>query len=213
MAARTKSGTGFDPAAVEAVEWLARRDLGAPVPGSGPASVADEWRGGGFGDEGHCRRFLRDPHPPRFRRPGGVEVAAVGPEDDAESFGATAAFGLRAPARAGSTFASLPGNAGWRCYVAHAGSAPPAAAATFAAGPIVLLAVDATVEAGGRSAARAALLHRVLSDAIEADARVIGARVDEADASRKDAAAGLLLAGFKAAYLCPAWVDARLPAG
>jgi hypothetical protein len=212
MAPQTKGGTGFDPAAIEAVEWLARRDLGAPVPGSGPESVAAEWRGGGFGDDGDWRRYLRGPHPPRFRRPGGVEVSAVGPDDDAESFGATAAFGLRAPARTGSAFASLPGRPGWRCYVAHAGSAPPAAAATFAEGPIVLLAVDATAEAGGRSTARAALLHRVLTDAIEAGARVIGARVDEADDSRHDDAAGLLLAGFEAAYLCPAWVDARLPA-
>jgi hypothetical protein len=212
MAPRTKGGTGFDPAAVEAVEWLARRDLGAPVPGGGPESVAEDWRGGGFGKDGHWRRYLRGPHPPRFRRPGGVEVSAVGPDDDAESFGATAAFGLRLPAGTGSAFASLPGRRGWRCYVAGGGSAP-AAAASFACGSIVLLVVDATAEAGGRSQARAALLHRVITDAIETGAQVLGARVDEADDSRHDAAAGLLLAGFEAAYPCPAWVDARLPAG
>jgi hypothetical protein len=212
MAPRTKGGTGFDPAAIEAVEWLARRDLGAPVPDGGPEGVADDWRDGGFGDDGHWRRYLRGPHPPRFRRPGGVEVSAVGPGDDAESFGATAAFGLRLPAGAGSALASLPGRPGWRCYVGHGGRAP-AAAATFASGKIVLLVIDASAEAGGRSPARAALLHRVLTDAIESGARVIGARVDESHDSRHDDAAGLLLAGFEAAYLCPAWVDARLPAG
>jgi hypothetical protein len=212
MAPRTKGGTGFDPAAVEAVEWLARRDLGAPVPGASPASVADEWRDGGFGDGGHWRRYLRGPHPPRFRRPGGVEVSAIGPDDDAEPFGASVAFGLRLPALNASAFASLTGRPGWRCYVAHGGSAP-AAAATFASGSVVLLVADATAETGGRSPARAALLHRVITDATRAGARVIGARVDEADDSRHDSAAGLLLAGFEAAYLCPAWVDARLPTG
>ena len=220
MAPPTQGGTGSDPAMIERVEWLAQRDLGAAVPASEPQTTATatatataEVSGspGGSASTGRWVRFLRDGHAPRFRLPGGIEVAAV---DDAgsESFASTAAFGLGLPARFESTFASLPGRPGWRCYVASGGKAP-AAAATFADGPIVLLALDASGEAGRRSPARMALLHRVIADAVEAGARTIAARVDEeADAARKEGAAGLLLAGFKAAYSCPAWVDAALPA-
>jgi hypothetical protein len=211
MASQTKGGTGFDPAAVERAEWLAQRDLGAPVPGSTPREAVAGWQGGSE-PPGHWRRFLRDNHPPRFKVPGGVEVS-VARDGDSESFAATAAFGLHLHARTEAAFAALPGRPGWRCYVAHGASASPAAAATFTDGPIVLLAIDATEEAGLRSASRAALLHHVIGDAIESGARIIGARVDERDEkSRRDAAAGLLLAGFESAYECPRWVDAGLPA-
>jgi hypothetical protein len=213
MVPQTKGGTDFDPAAIERLEWLAQRDLGAPVPGSTPQDAVTGWEEGrGFDPPGHWRRFLRDVHPPRFDPPDGVEIATV-ESGDSESFGATAAFGLRLPARTEAAFAALPGRPRWRCYLARAGAAPPAAAATFTDGPIVLLAIDATEEAGLRSPSRSALLHRVIGDAIEAGARLIGARIDErVEESRRDAAAGLLLAGFKSAYDCPRWVDAGLPA-
>lgn len=216
----TKGGVEFDPAAVERVEWRAQTDLGAPVAGSGgPDSdgpgradrVGDStWGLDGFQPAGHWRRFFRDAHPPRFRAPGGVDVREVAP-GDSQSFGATAAFGLGLPARAEAAFATLPGKPGWRCYVTDAGRVP-AAAATFTDGVIVLLAVDATAAAGWRSPARSALLHRVISGAIEAGARLIGARIDERAEDVNKAVAGLLLAGFEKSYLCPAWVDAGLPA-
>jgi hypothetical protein len=210
MAPLTKGGTDFDPAAIERAEWLAQRDLGAEVPGSSPQDAVAAWRVGSE-PPSHWRRFLRDNHPPRFASPGGVEIAIVR-DGDSESFGATAAFGLGLHARTEAAFASLPGRPGWRCYVAGGGAAP-AAAATFTDGRVVLLALDATKGAGRRSPSRAALLHRVIGDAIESGARIIGARVDERDEkSRRDAAAGLRLAGFDSAYDCPGWVDAGLPA-
>jgi hypothetical protein len=209
MAAVTKGGTEFDPVAVERVEWSVQRELGAPVPSLEGANGA-KWGLLGFEPSGHWRRFLRDAHPPRFQVPDGVDVTAVESGDSA-SFGATAAFGLGLPARTEATFASLPGKPGWRCYVTRAGSAP-AAAATFTDGPIALLAVDATAEVGRRSGSRAALLHRVIDDAIESGARLICARIDlDAEAS-SDATAGLLLAGFEKSYLCPLWVDTAFPA-
>jgi hypothetical protein len=211
MAPQTNGGADFDPAAVERAEWLVQRDLGAQVPGPTAQEAVAAWQGG-FEPPGHWRRFLRDTHLPRFKPPGGVTVSVVG-GDGSESFGATATFGLHLHARTEAAFAALPGRAGWRCYVAHGASASPAAAATFTDGPIVLLAIDATEEAGLRSPSRSALLHRVISDAIEAGSRLIGARVDErVQGARRDAAAGLLLAGFKSAYDCPGWVDAGLPA-
>jgi hypothetical protein len=210
MAAVTKGGTEFDPAAVERVEWSVQRELGAPVPDSLAGADGAKWGLLGFDPSGHWRRFLRDAHPPRFRVPDGVEVTAVEPGDSA-SFGATAAFGLGLPARTESAFAALPGKPGWRCYVTQAGRAP-AAAATFTDGPISLLAVDATAEVGRRGPSRAALLHRVISDSIESGARLICARIDVEGEDSSDAAAGLLLAGFEKSYLCPLWVDAGFPA-
>jgi hypothetical protein len=210
MAAVTKGGTEFDPVAVEKLEWSVQRELGATVPDSLTGADGAEWGLLGFDPSGHWRRFLRDAHPPRFRVPEGVDVTAVEPGDSAP-FGATAAFGLGLPARTETIFASLPGTPGWRCYVTRAGSAP-AAAATFTAGPIALIAVDATAAAGRRSPSRAALLHRVIGDAIESDARLICARIDVDAEGSNDAASGLLLAGFEKSYLCPLWVDAGFPA-
>jgi hypothetical protein len=210
MASVTKGGTEFDPAAVERLEWSVQRELGGPVPDSLTGAAGAKWGLLGFEPSGHWRRFLRDPHPPRFRVPDGVDVTAVEPGDSAP-FGATAAFGLGLPARTEATFAALPGKPGWRCYVTRAGSAP-AAAATFTDGRVALLAVDATAEVGRRSASRAALLHRVIDDAIESGARLICARIDVEAEGSSDAAAGLLLAGFEKAYLCPLWVDEALPA-
>jgi len=202
----TKGGAEFDPAAVERVEWRAQTDLGAALPASGDST----WGLDGFQPAGRWRRFLRDSHPPRFPAPGGVDVREVEP-GDSQSFGATAAFGLGQSAKTEVAFAALPGKPGWRCYVTRASRAP-AAAATFADGSIVILAIDATREAGRRSPARAALLHRVIEDSIEAGARLLGARIDGQADGANDAVAGLLLAGFEKSYLCPAWVDAGLPA-
>jgi hypothetical protein len=197
MASVTKGGAEFDPAAIERVEWLAQRDLGTTVPAT-PA----------LDPTGHWTRFLRDSHPPRFPAPGGVAVSEA--VDDAGNFGASAAFGLRLGASVEGALASLPGRPGWRCYLAD--GSKPAALATFAEGDVVLVAVDASAEAGRRSPARAALLHRALTDAIDGGARVIGARVDEDAADHADTTAGLLLAGFAESYRCPRWVDAGLPA-
>lgn len=210
MASITKGGIEFDPAAVERCEWQAQRDLGASVPASISKTEGSQWGLEGFRPAGHWRRLLRDAHPPRFQAPRGVEVSEIGP-GDSESFGATAAFGLGLPASTESAFAALPGKTGWRCYVTDAGRAP-AAAATFADGPIVILAVDASAAAGRRSPARAALLHRVIGDSIEAGGRLIAARIDEEAEGTSEAVAGLRLAGFEKSYLCPAWVDAGLPA-
>jgi hypothetical protein len=211
MTPAAKGGVEFDPVAIERAEWHAQRDLGARVPGAQGLEV-DGGRQplGGFEPEGHWRRYLRDAHPPRFPAPGGVEITTVA-ADEVQSFAATAAFGLGLPAATERAFAALPGKPRWRCYLTVAGSAP-AALATFADGPITLVATDATAEVGRRSPSHAALLHRAIDDAIEAGARLIGARVDEEAEGGRDAAAGLLLTGFEKAYRCPAWVDAGLPA-
>jgi hypothetical protein len=200
MTPTTKGGAEFGPEAIERIEWLAQRDLGAAVPSSQPDRLEPA---------GHWRRYVRDAHPPRFPAPDGIEVATV-EVGGAAPFAATAVFGLRQPARVEDALAALPGKPGWRCYVTRTGGDAVASAAIFTADEISVLAIDAAT-ANRRSAARSALLHRIIEDAIASGSRLIAARADEQSEGR-DAAAGLLLAGFEKAYLCPAWVDAGLPA-
>jgi rhodanese-related sulfurtransferase len=202
------NGLGFD-LAVEKVEWLAQVDLGA-ISGGLPKGLSGDVDGErGTGPVGHWTRYLRDAHPLRFRPPSAIDVREADAADG-HSFGATAAFGLDLSTAVAGSLADLPGKPGWRCYIASGGKAP-AAAATFRQGEIVLIAIDAHAE-GRKSPSRAALLHRAIGDSIEAGAKLIGARIDEGGQGRREAVAGLLLAGFKEAYRCPAWVDGGLPA-
>ncbi len=211
MAAVTKGGTEFDPGAVERVEWSVQREFGAPVPDSPTGGDGAKWGLLGFEPSGHWRRFLRDAHPPRFRVPDGVEVTAVEPGDSA-SFGATAAFGLGLPALTESAFAALPGKPGWRCYVDSRREAPRPPPRPSPTGRSSCSPSTRPPRRAGAAPPRAALLHRVIADAIEAGARLICARIDVEAEALDDAAAGLLLAGFEKSYLCPLWVDAGFPA-
>jgi hypothetical protein len=206
----------------EAVQWCRDRDARAYAP-LVPARLgfdrAQAWLArNDFERSGGWVRFVRDPHPPRFPEPDGIEVRRVEPGDDSPfgreaSFGVSSTFGTRVPSWLASLLAALPGRDGWRCYVALAEHGDAAAAAVFDDGPITVLVVDTAWEIG-ENHARPALLHRIIVDAAAAGARAIGARVGErADGPPKGAATGLLLAGFKEAYRCPGWVDARLPAG
>ncbi|HEY5333585.1 MAG TPA: hypothetical protein VIJ21_08570 [Solirubrobacterales bacterium] len=205
----------------EAVEWCRGRDARAYaplVPGRLGFDRAQAWlERDDFERSGGWVRFARDPHPPRFPKPEGIEVRPVEPGDDTPfgfeaSFGASSTFGVRVPSWLASVLAALPGRDGWRCYVALAEGGDAAAAAVFDDGPITVLAVDTAWEIG-ENRARPALLHRIIVDAAAAGAKAIAARVDErADGPPKSAATGLLLAGFEEAYRCPGWVDARLPA-
>jgi hypothetical protein len=205
----------------EAVDWCRERGARtyAPLtPGRLGFEPAESWlRGSDFEPAGAWLRFTRDAHPPRFPAPAGVEVIAA---DDrgwetselTASFGATIAFKLRIPNWTSALFAALPGRPNWRCYATETRQGS-AAAAAYIDGDIALLAIDSTSGPVEEGDARAALLHRFIDDAGAAGVTTLAARIDQrADGPPHQGAAGLLLAGFREAYRCPGWIDARLPA-
>jgi hypothetical protein len=205
----------------EAVEWCRERRarIYAPLtPGRLGLEAAENWlRQHDFKAAGAWHRFTRDAHPPRFPAPGGVTVVANDDPDWvtsglAESFGSTIALKLRIPNWTSSLFAALPGRPNWRCYAAKTRQGS-ASAAAFIDGDIALLAIDSTSGPVEESDARAALLHRFIDDAGAAGATTLAARIDQRlEGPPHHGAAGLLLAGFREAYHCDGWIDARLPA-
>jgi hypothetical protein len=205
----------------EAVEWSRQRGarVYAPLtPGRLGLEPAEGWlRGNGFDPAGAWLRFTRDAHPPRFPAPAGVEVVtaddpAWGSSELAASFGSTIAFSLRIPNWTSGLFAALPGRRSWRCYATKTRQGS-AAAAAYIDGGTALLAIDSTAGPVAERDARAALLHRFIADAGAAGATTLAARIDQrADGPPHQGAAGLLLAGFREAYRCDGWIDARLSA-
>jgi hypothetical protein len=200
----------------EAVGWCREREAKVYVPlvpGQLGFDAAQGWlERNGFEPSGGRRRFVRDAHPPRFPEPEDVQVSAV-EGDDGASFGSWATFGAAHPGWVAGLLAALPGRPGWRCYLAHPAHGTSAAGAVFADGSIAIVALASSWDAVADHT-RSGLLHRIIVDAAAAGASTIAAQIDEpADGPPRSAAAGLLLAGFEAAYRCPGWSDARLPAG
>jgi hypothetical protein len=105
-----------------ALEWVGARGVSPYVPLTPdlPESAAAEelLQRNGFARGEAWMKFVRDPHPPRFRAPGDVEVVELG-AGESEPFGMIAATGFGMPAWAATFFARLPGREGWRCYGAR----------------------------------------------------------------------------------------------
>lgn len=202
----------------EAIDWA--RSQGARVcapvtPGlPGTARAAKVLDAAGFAPLPGWMKFVRDPHPPRFKVAGDVEVIEVEPESagtpGGPPFAAIAATAFKLPAAAADLFAGLPGSPGWRCYVAKIDGEPQACAAMFLGGEIAELGIGGTLEGGRRRGCQLALLRRRIEDAAAAGARTLfvetGARVPGHPSSSY---ANILRAGFEEAYLCPGWIDAR----
>jgi Acetyltransferase (GNAT) domain len=220
----------------EAIEWTRGQGVRVCVPVTpdlaGSERAASRLEAEGFAPLPGWMKFVRDPHPPRFQVAEDVEVIEVGPEvvgvgrggskvgRDASGtpptlpFAAIAATAFDLPAWAADFFAGLPGRPGWRCYVAKVDGEPRACAAMFLDGEVAELGIGGTLEGGRRRGCQLALLGRRIEDAIASGARVLfvetGARVPGRPSSSY---ANILRAGFEEAYLCPGWIDARLPAG
>jgi GNAT superfamily N-acetyltransferase len=153
-------------------------------------------------------KFVRDAHEPRFAAPDGVEVTAVG-ADEESPFATIAATGFGLPAWAASFFAGLPGREGWRCYVASVGAEPQACAAMLIDGGVAQFGIAATLEpARGRGCQRA-LLRRRLLDAAAAGCETLFVETGERVPGRPSASyRNILGAGFEEAYLRPNWSPA-----
>lgn len=203
-----------EPGAVEgghladAVEWADARGVHyyVPVtPGLPGSEAAESWlRENGLSRGYAWMKFVRDPHPPRFKAPE-VEVVELS-DPAAEPFGMIAATGFGMPAWASAFFAELPGQDGWRCYVARVDGEAQACGAMRIHGGVAELGIGATLEPARGRGCQLALLHRRIGDAAEAGCHTLFVETGERVPDRTNTSyRNILRAGFEEAYLRPNW--------
>jgi len=196
-----------------AVAWAEARGarpyvpLTSDLPGS---AGAETWlRQNGFQPAYAWMKFVRDPHPPRFPAPDGIEVVELGAPDE-EPFGTIAALGFGMPAWGADLFAHLPGREGWRCYVARIGGEAQACGAMLIEDGIAELGIGATLEEARGRGCQTALLHRRIRDAAVAGCHTLLVETGERVPDRPSASyRNILKAGFEEAYLRPNWQRPR----
>lgn len=205
-------GAAEDPGGeslARAASWAAERGVSPYVPltpGLPGSATAEEWlRANGYEPAYAWMKFVRDPHPPRFPAPDGVEVVELGAADD-EPFGTIAAIGFGLPAWAAEFFAHLPSREGWRCYVAKVDGEAQACAAMLIEEGVAEFGVAATLEGARGRGCQTALLHRRICDAAEAGCHTLFVETGERVPDRPSASyRNILRAGFEEAYLRPNW--------
>ena len=196
-------------ALASAVAWTAEQGVSSYVPvtpGLAGTAAAEDWlRENGF-ERGYAwMKFVRDPHPPRFPVPDGVEVVELAAPDQ-EPFGMLAATGFGMYPWAADFFNYLPGRQGWRCYVARVGGEALACAAMLIDDGIAEFGIAATLEEARGRGCQTALLHRRICDAAEAGCRTLFVETGERVPNRPSASyRNILKAGFEEAYLRPNW--------
>ncbi|MFL5832390.1 MAG: GNAT family N-acetyltransferase [Solirubrobacterales bacterium] len=195
-----------------AVAWAEERSTPyvSVTPGLPGTAAAEEWlREQGFEPTYAWMKFVRDPHPPRFPAPDGVEVVEVTLPDQ-EPFGAIAALGFGMPAWGAELFANLPGRDSWRCYVARVDGKACGCGAMVIEDGIAELGIGATLEDVRGRGCQTALLRRRISDAAEAGCRTLLVETGERVPDRPSASyRNILKAGFAEAYLRPNWQRPR----
>lgn len=205
-------GAAEDPGAADlaaAAGWAEERGVAPYVPVTpglpGSEAVEDWLRENGFEPAYAWMKFVRDPHPPRFPSPTGVEVIEL-TEADREPFGTIAAIGFGLPAWGAEFFAHLPGRDGWRCYVAKIDDEAQGCAAMLIEDGIAEFGVAATLEAARGRGCQTALLRRRIDDAAAAGCHTLFVETGERLPDRPSASyRNILKAGFEEAYLRPNW--------
>jgi GNAT superfamily N-acetyltransferase len=195
-----------------ACEWMRARgvDFYVPVPPDLPQTgPVESWLAANGLRPGYAwMKFVRDPHPPRFRRPA-VEVVELNAGDQ-RPFGMIAATGFGLPAWAAAFFAELPGREGWHCYVALVDGSPQACAAMLVEGEVAEFGIAATLEPARGRGCQLALLHQRIEDAAAAGCRLLFVETGERVAGRPDPSyRNILRAGFEEAYLRPNWTPTQ----
>jgi GNAT superfamily N-acetyltransferase len=196
-----------------ALAWAGEHGVSPCVPLTpGPARSArtEAWlQEQGFEPGYAWMKFVRDPHPPRFPEPAGLEVVELTAAGE-EPFGAIAAVGFGMPAWAADFFAHLPGREGWRCYVARVEGKAQACAAILIEDGIAELGIAATLEEARGRGCQTALLRRRILDAAEADCHTLFVETGERVPDRPSGSyRNILKAGFEEAYLRPNWQPRR----
>ncbi|HEX5989176.1 MAG TPA: GNAT family N-acetyltransferase [Solirubrobacterales bacterium] len=197
-----------------AVAWAEERStpyvsVTPDLPGS---TAAEEWlRARGFEPTYAWMKFVRDPHPPRFPAPEGVEVVEVTAPDQ-EPFGTIAALGFGMPAWGAELFAHLPGRDGWRCYVARIDGEACGCGAMVIDDGVAELGIGATLEPARGRGCQTALLRRRILDAAAAGCHTLLVETGERVPDRPAASyRNILKAGFEEAYLRPNWQRRQQP--
>jgi len=196
-----------------AVAWTEEHGVSPYVPvtpGLDGSAAAETWlQEHGFERAYAWMKFVRDPHPPRFPIPNGVEVVELSAADE-EPFGAIAAIGFGLPAWAAELFVRLPEREGWRCYVARVDGKAQACAAMLVEEKIAEFGIAATLEEARGRGCQTALLHRRIIDAAEAGCHTLFVETGERVPGRPSASyRNILRAGFEEAYLRPNWQRSR----
>ncbi len=195
-----------------AVAWAEERSTPyvSVTPGLPGSAAAEEWlRAQGFEPTYAWMKFVRDPHPPRFPAPDGVEVVEVTAPDQ-EPFGTIAALGFGMPAWGAELFAHLPGRDGWRCYVARVDGEAQGCGAMVIEDGVAELGIGATLEAARGRGCQTALLRQRILDAAEAGCRTLLVETGERVPDRPSTSyRNILKAGFEEAYLRPNWQRRR----
>ncbi|HEX5525813.1 MAG TPA: GNAT family N-acetyltransferase [Solirubrobacterales bacterium] len=200
-----RGGEGLETA----IAWVAEQGVSPYVPvtpGLPGAAAAETWlQGNGFERGYGWMKFVRDPHPPRFPAPDGVEVVEVTAPDE-EPFGMIAATGFGMHPWAADFFAHLPGREGWRCYVARVDGEAQACGAMLIDEGIAEFGIGATLEAARGRGCQSALLHRRILDAGEAGCHTLFVETGERIPDRPSISyRNILRAGFVEAYPRPNW--------
>jgi GNAT superfamily N-acetyltransferase len=193
----------------DAVAWTAEQGVSSYVPvtpGLAGTDAAESWlREKGFEAGYAWMKFVRDPHPPRFPSPDGVEIVEL-TEPDQEPFGMLAATGFGMYPWAADFFNYLPGREDWRCYVARVGGKALACAAMLVGDGIAEFGIAATLEEARGRGCQTALLHRRICDAAAAGCHTLFVETGERVPDRPSASyRNILKAGFEEAYLRPNW--------
>ena len=210
-----------EPGAVEeghlaaACEWMRSRGISGYVPltpGLPETTAAEAWLAANGFSEGYAwMKFVRDPHPPRFKAPPDVEVVEL-TDPGQEPFGMIAATGFGLPAWGSSFFAHLPGRDGWRCYAACVDGRAQACAAMHLHDGVAEFGIAATLEPARGRGCQLALLRRRILDAADAGCEILFVETGERVPDRPAASyRNILRAGFREAYLRPNWKPDRGP--
>jgi hypothetical protein len=204
----TEPGALEDGHLEAACDWVRSRGTDSYVPlapGLPATEAVEDWlRGAGFAPAYAWMKFVRDPHPPRFRAPE-VEVVELAAGSE-EPFGMIVANGFGLPAWCAAFFAGLPGRPDWRCYVARIDGEAQACAAMLIDGGVAEFGAAATLEPARGRGCQLALLRRRIEDAVAAGCRLLFVETGERVEGRPAASyRNILRAGFQEAYLRPNW--------